>query len=243
MQDNMFYGAGHLIFQRAEELRKNMTSAENIIWKHIHINEWKVKFRRQHPILFYVVDFYCHQLKLVIEIDGGIHDDDEVKKKDKEREHCLKTLGLTVIRFTNEEVYQNPNAVIKKIDQTIRVLQSPPLGDGGGSLQIIKIGGNIIDDEAKLSTFLKDFAAVDGHKILVHGGGKLATKLAEKLGIPQQMIDGRRITDGETLKVVTMVYAGLINKTIVAQLQAAGCHAIGLSGADANAILAHKRVT
>lgn len=108
-------------------------------------------------------------------------------------------------------------------------------------LYVIKIGGNIIDDEQKLSLFLKDFAQVEGHKILVHGGGKLATKIAAQLGIEQQMIDGRRITDAETLKVVTMVYAGLINKNIVAQLQANNCNAIGLTGADGNLIKACKR--
>jgi acetylglutamate kinase len=109
------------------------------------------------------------------------------------------------------------------------------------TLYVVKIGGNIIDDEKKLSSFLKDFAAVKGHKILIHGGGKLATKLAEQMNVPQQMIDGRRITDAETLKIVTMVYAGYINKNIVAQLQANNCNAIGLSGADGNVILAHKR--
>jgi len=108
-------------------------------------------------------------------------------------------------------------------------------------LYIIKIGGNIIDDEIKLSSFLKVFAAVEGKKILIHGGGKLATKMAGQLGIEQQMIDGRRITDAETLKIVTMVYAGYINKNIVAQLQANHCNAIGLSGADGNMIKAHKR--
>ncbi len=108
-------------------------------------------------------------------------------------------------------------------------------------LSIIKIGGNIIDDEVRLAAFLDNFAAVPGKKILVHGGGKLATKVAEGLGIQQQMVDGRRITDAETLKIVTMVYAGTINKNIVAQLQARGCPAIGLTGADGNAILSHKR--
>jgi acetylglutamate kinase len=108
-------------------------------------------------------------------------------------------------------------------------------------LYIIKIGGNIIDDEKKLSSFLKKFAAIDEKKILVHGGGKLATRLAEQLKIPQQVVDGRRITDAETLKVVTMVYAGYINKNIVALLQASNCNAIGLCGADGDAILAHKR--
>jgi acetylglutamate kinase len=109
------------------------------------------------------------------------------------------------------------------------------------NLYVIKIGGNIIDDETKLAAFLDVFAAVRGKKVLVHGGGKLATKLADGLGIRQQLVDGRRITDAETLKIVTMVYAGTINKNIVAQLQARGCNALGLTGADGNAILAHKR--
>lgn len=109
-------------------------------------------------------------------------------------------------------------------------------------LVVIKIGGQIIDDHEKLSSFLKKFAAIPSAKILVHGGGKLATEMAAQLNIPQQMTEGRRITDAETLKVVTMVYAGLINKNIVAQLQALGSNAIGLSGADGNVIMAHKRI-
>lgn len=108
-------------------------------------------------------------------------------------------------------------------------------------LFIIKIGGNIIDDENRLTSFLQQFAALKGNKILIHGGGKLATKLAEQMGIQQQMVDGRRITDGETLKIVTMVYAGYINKNIVAKLQSLGENAIGLTGADANLIMAHQR--
>jgi len=108
-------------------------------------------------------------------------------------------------------------------------------------LFVIKIGGNIIDDEAKLSSFLKSFAEIEGNKILVHGGGKLATKLAEKMGVKQKLIDGRRITDAETLKIVTMVYAGYVNKSIVARLQSYHCNAIGLSGVDGDIILAHKR--
>lgn len=108
-------------------------------------------------------------------------------------------------------------------------------------INIIKIGGNIIDDDNKLNLFLTDFAKLPGKKVLVHGGGKLATKLAERLGVEQKMIDGRRITDEETLKIVTMVYAGYINKNIVARLQALDCNAIGLSGADANLVPATKR--
>jgi acetylglutamate kinase len=109
-------------------------------------------------------------------------------------------------------------------------------------LFVIKVGGNIIDNEQKLSAFLKKFTAIKERKILIHGGGKLATDVAQQLNIPQQLIDGRRITDAETLKVVTMVYAGYINKNIVAQLQSNNCNAIGLCGADANLIQAHKRV-
>ncbi|HEX6172233.1 MAG TPA: acetylglutamate kinase [Chitinophagaceae bacterium] len=108
-------------------------------------------------------------------------------------------------------------------------------------LFVIKIGGNIIDDEKKLSSFLKSFASIEDKKILVHGGGKLATKLAEKMGVEQKLVDGRRITDAETLKIVTMVYAGYVNKNIVAQLQSFHCNAMGLSGVDGDIILAHKR--
>jgi len=110
------------------------------------------------------------------------------------------------------------------------------------NLYVIKIGGNIIDDEEKSKSFLQSFASIKSYKILIHGGGKLATKLADTLGIQQQLIDGRRITDSETLKIVTMVYAGYINKNIVAQLQSYNCNAIGLSGSDANIIKAHKRI-
>lgn len=108
-------------------------------------------------------------------------------------------------------------------------------------LLVIKIGGHVIDNEAALSEFLKDFASITEPKILVHGGGKLATRMAEKLDIPQQIIDGRRITDAETLRIITMVYGGYVNKTIVALLQSIGCNAFGLSGVDGNLILAHKR--
>src|SRR5471030_2341017 len=109
------------------------------------------------------------------------------------------------------------------------------------SLHIIKIGGNVIDNSENLYHFLKDFTALDGYKILVHGGGKIATELSETLGIEAKVVDGRRITDIEALRVVTMVYGGLINKNIVAQLQRHGSNAIGLTGADGNFIKAHKR--
>lgn len=108
-------------------------------------------------------------------------------------------------------------------------------------LTVVKIGGNIIDAPQKLSDFLTDFAALEGFKILVHGGGKLATRFSERLGIPVQMHEGRRITDSETLEVITMVYGGLINKQIVAALQARKCNALGVIGADVNLISAVKR--
>ncbi len=109
------------------------------------------------------------------------------------------------------------------------------------SLYVIKIGGNIIDDPAQLESFLKDFSELEGYKILIHGGGKIATKLSKDLGIESELIEGRRVTDAESLKVVAMVYAGLINKNIVAGLQSKKCNAIGLAGADGNIIRAKKR--
>lgn len=109
------------------------------------------------------------------------------------------------------------------------------------TLNLIKIGGNIIDDAGKLQSFLGDFARLSGPKILVHGGGKIATEVAKGLGIEAQLVDGRRITDADMLRVVTMVYGGLVNKNIVARLQALGTRALGLTGADANIIPAQKR--
>lgn len=109
------------------------------------------------------------------------------------------------------------------------------------SLTVVKIGGNIIDDEDRLGVFLAGFAALPGARILVHGGGKIATQLAEQLHVPQQILDGRRITDSETLRIAVMVYGGLVNKQIVAQLHALGCTALGVCGADGDLIRAHKR--
>ncbi len=108
-------------------------------------------------------------------------------------------------------------------------------------INVVKIGGNIIDNPEALKAFLKDFAAMEGPKILVHGGGKEATRMSESMGIKANMIEGRRVTDRQTLDIVTMVYAGLINKRIVALLQSLGCDAVGLTGADGNAIPATKR--
>ena len=108
-------------------------------------------------------------------------------------------------------------------------------------LTVVKVGGKIVEEEATLHKLLDDFAAIEGRKVLVHGGGRSATKLAERLGIESRMVNGRRITDAETLKVVTMVYGGLVNKNIVAGLQARGVNALGLTGADMDIIRSVKR--
>jgi acetylglutamate kinase len=248
---NMFYGANPILFELAEQLRAKMTPAEELLWAAIKINEWHLKFRRQHPISLYIADFYCHRVKLVIELDGGYHENKEVKIYDAAREKDIKEYGITVLRFRNEEIYNNLSNVlnkigitIKKIKDTVREtaesLNNSPSGDGG-KLFVIKIGGNVIDEEKNLSAFLAKFAAIAGKKILIHGGGKIATKIGEQLGIKSNYIDGRRVTDEATIDLVTMVYGGLVNKKIVARLQSLQCNAIGLTGADANIIPAVKR--
>ena len=108
-------------------------------------------------------------------------------------------------------------------------------------LTIVKVGGAVVEDEAQLAQLLKDFAAIEGRKVLVHGGGRKATKIAERLNIETHMVNGRRITDEQMLEVVTMVYGGLVNKNLVARLQANGVNALGLTGADADIIRSHKR--
>lgn len=108
-------------------------------------------------------------------------------------------------------------------------------------LILVKIGGSIIEDSGQMTRFLRQFAKIDRKKILVHGGGRSATALANQLGVEVQMVEGRRVTDAEMLRIVIMVYGGLVNKTLVSQLQACGCDALGLTGADANIIKAHRR--
>lgn len=109
------------------------------------------------------------------------------------------------------------------------------------NINIIKVGGAVVEDAASLTMLLDQFAALEGDKVLVHGGGRSATKLATQLGIESKMVGGRRITDDEMLRIVTMVYGGLVNKNLVAQLQARGVNALGLTGADMNVMLSHKR--
>ena len=108
-------------------------------------------------------------------------------------------------------------------------------------ITVIKVGGKIVEESDSLGSLLDRFAAIEGCKVLIHGGGRSATRIAERMGIESRMVDGRRITDSDTLQVVTMVYGGLVNKSIVAQLQARGINALGLTGADCNIIRAHKR--
>ena len=108
-------------------------------------------------------------------------------------------------------------------------------------LTLVKVGGAIVENADSLSSLLDKFASIEGQKVLVHGGGRSATRIAERLGLPQQMVAGRRVTDADTLRVVTMVYAGLVTKNIVAQLQARGINALGLTGADMNVISSHRR--
>ena len=108
-------------------------------------------------------------------------------------------------------------------------------------ITVVKVGGAVVEDEAQLMQLLKDFAAIEGNKVLVHGGGRSATKIAAQLGIETKMMNGRRITDAQMLEVVTMVYGGLVNKNLVAKLQAKGVNALGLTGADMDVIHSHKR--
>ena len=131
IQAEFFYGASPAIFERARELRKNMTEAEKTLWKKINekqINGWQ--FRRQHPISHFIADFYCHAARLVIEVDGGIHNADEQKEKDKARNFFMTELGLTVFRLTNEEVENELERVVEKIASFIPSPRTSPIGEG-----------------------------------------------------------------------------------------------------------------
>jgi N-acetyl-alpha-D-muramate 1-phosphate uridylyltransferase len=133
---DMHFGASHLIFKRAEELRKYCTREEEIVWGYLSANKLGVKFRRQHPLLFYIADFYCHQVKLVIEIDGSVHNKEDVKINDAKRQKEIEELGITVIRFTNSQVKNNPELILEQINKKIEELkvsreQSSPSGAGG----------------------------------------------------------------------------------------------------------------
>jgi len=141
---DMHYGASKLIFQLAEELRKFPTHEEEIVWGYLSGNKLGVKFRRQHPMFLYIADFYCHSLKLVIEIDGGIHNKTDVKINDAIRQAEIESFGIKVIRFTNEQVIQTPEIILKLVSDTIKDLQSlnssPPSGAGGRKAMIFAAG-------------------------------------------------------------------------------------------------------
>jgi len=131
---------------------------------------------------------------------------------------------------------------MKNNDIAIKHTAPLPFGEGPGvRLFIIKVGGAVVEDEAGVSHLLDDFSALEGRKVLVHGGGRRATAIASRLGIESKMVDGRRITDEAMLEVVTMVYGGLVNKNLVARLQACGVDALGLTGADIDVMRSHKR--
>ena len=131
---SMFYGASNLIFENAKRLRNTLTDAEALLWNHINGKQLGFKFRRQHPISNYIADFYCHEAKVVVELDGSIHNLPEILQNDIERQKHLEALGLTIIRFTNSELYNNTNKVLEEIRNTIQAQRhtASPLGGGGG---------------------------------------------------------------------------------------------------------------
>ena len=128
-----------------------------------------------------------------------------------------------------------------EISELLQPAKKTPGGDLRGHLTLIKVGGKIVEEPESLKKLLADFSSIPGHKVLVHGGGRSATALAAQLGIESKMVNGRRVTDEEMLKVVTMVYGGLVNKKIVAGLQALDVNALGLTGADLNYMRSEKR--
>jgi very-short-patch-repair endonuclease len=119
--ERMFAGANHLLFKRAAELRKQQTYAEELLWGYLHTKPLGFKFRRQHPYIIYILDFYCHQLKLAIEADGAIHDKEDVKENDAARQSHFEEHGLTVLRFTNEKIRNKLEEVIARIEQYLRI--------------------------------------------------------------------------------------------------------------------------
>lgn len=119
MKKTMFYGASTLIFQRAKILRNQLTEAETVLWNYLRLKPFGCKFRRQHPLKDYIADFYCHQLKLVIEVDGSIHYNN--KKADQERQNIIESEGIKVIRFSNDEIIKNEKLVREKLNSLLRV--------------------------------------------------------------------------------------------------------------------------
>ena len=129
MERKMFYKASPYSFERAKELRKCLTEAEMILWNYLRTKPFGYKFRRQHPIGKYVVDFFCYKLNLIIEADGSVHEEPEIKKQDEERQKKLESMGLRILRFTNKEISDDQKTVITRINAYLN--QSPPLGGRG----------------------------------------------------------------------------------------------------------------
>ena len=126
---NMFYGATQAIFRRAEELRKNQTEDEKLLWVYLKSKQLGVRFKRQHPIWMYIADFYCHEIKLVIEIDGSVHKIKEVIENDIIRQEDITSFGIKVIRFTNQEIRTNVTGVIERIQNVINEIKNNPLNN------------------------------------------------------------------------------------------------------------------
>lgn len=202
---NMHYGASKLIFQRAEELRTHCTWEEEVIWEYLSSNKLGVKFRRQHPMLFYVADFYCHQLKLVIEIDGGIHNKEDVKINDALRQKEIEKLGIHIIRFTNSQVKNNIEKIVEDISKKIKEIknfrdQGSPLGAGGQKAMIFSAG---LGTRFKpwTDTHPKALALVNGKSLLQHN-----IEYLQRYGItdvvvnvhhfPEQIIEAIKINNG-----------------------------------------------
>jgi len=133
-EPKMFYGASNIIFENAKALRNRLTDAERLLWEQINAKKLGVKFRRQHPISFFIADFYCHEKKLIIELDGSIHNVKEVLENDLQRQAAIEAFEIKVIRFKNEEIYKNLNKVLEKIKEAMQAEQFavPHLGGGGG---------------------------------------------------------------------------------------------------------------
>lgn len=133
-EPKMFYGASNIIFENAKKLRNTVTDAEKLLWEHLKEKKLGVKFRRQHPISSFIADFYCHEKKLIIELDGSIHNIKGIFENDLERQAAIEAFGIKVIRFKNEEIYKNIDIVLNKINKAMQAEQfiDPPLGGGGG---------------------------------------------------------------------------------------------------------------
>jgi N-acetyl-alpha-D-muramate 1-phosphate uridylyltransferase len=204
---DMHFGASYLLFKRAEELRKFCTWEEEIVWGYLSGNKLGVRFRRQHPLLFYIADFYCHQLKLVIEIDGSIHNKEDIKINDAQRQIEIEKLGITVIRFNNSQVKNNPEKIVEDINKKIQELQnsrdqsSPPAGGAGGLRAIIFAAGLGTRFKPWTDSHPKALALVNGKSLLQRNVEYLQQYSIKDVVVnihhfPQQIIDAIKQNNG-----------------------------------------------